>query len=391
MSSPALWVWLSAIKGLPQTALVPLLERFGSPTEIYSASLNEIEEVLGSSEKADLFRNKSLAEADRILGQCATLGISVITYQDASYPDRLRNIPDPPAVLYVKGRLPAFDLYPAIAVVGTRNPSAYGLYAAKKISGELADTGVIIVSGMALGCDSAAHSGALHAGRPTVAVLGSGPDVCYPAESRLIYSDIPVHGAIVSEYPPGTAPTKFSFPRRNRIISGLSNGVLVAEAPERSGALITAELALNQGRDIYAVPGNIDNPASSGGNRLIKQGAKLVTSAADILEDLIPIYGTQMSLRPVAPAETENDPYLSGGRIEVYRPEETKADEGASQKGEDLSPEEKIKALLKNGYMYLDDIITATHLPSDEVSVALTMLELDGSVSALPGNVFGLK
>ena len=390
MSSPALWVWLSAIKGLPQTALIPLLERFGSPTEIYSAPIKEIEEVLGSQEKAELFKNKSLAEADRILGQCATLGITVITYQDASYPDRLRNIPDPPAVLYVKGRLPSFDLYPAIAVVGTRNPSAYGLYAAKRISAELADAGVIIVSGMASGCDSAAHSGALHAGRPTVAVLGCGVDICYPAESSLIYSDIPVHGAIISEYPPGTAPTRFSFPRRNRIISGLSNGVLVAEAPAKSGALITAELALDQGRDIYAIPGNIDNPASSGGNRLIKQGAKLVMSGADILEDLIPIYGTQMSLRPVAAVETEKDPYLSGGRIEVFRPEQTQPDT-AKKDTDNSSAEEKIKAILKNGYMYLDDIITATNLPSDEVNVALTMLELDGTVSALPGNVFGLN
>ncbi|MBR6771939.1 MAG: DNA-processing protein DprA [Clostridia bacterium] len=391
MSSPALWVWLSAVKGLQQTALVRLLEHFGSPTELYSASAKEIGEVLGSEEKAEPFKNKSLAEADRILGQCATLGIAVITYQDASYPDRLRNIPDPPPVLYVKGRLPAFDLYPAIAVVGTRNPSAYGLYAAKKISAELADAGVIIVSGMASGCDSAAHSGALYAGRPTVAVLGCGVDVCYPAESRLIYSDIPVHGAIVSEYPPGTAPTKFSFPRRNRIISGLSNGVLVAEAPERSGALITADLALNQGRDIYAIPGNIDNPASSGGNKLIKQGAKLVTSAADVLEDLIPIYGMQMSLRPVSPPDNQNDPYLSGGRIDVFRPEQQAADNSTISNAEDLSAEDRIKALLKNGYMYLDDIITATNLPSDEVNVALTMLELDGSVSALPGNVFGLK
>ena len=391
MSSPALWIWLSTLKGLPQTALHSLLEHFGSPTEIYSASLKEIGEVLSSPEKAEIFKNKSLVEADRILGQCATLGISVITYQDASYPERLRNISDPPAVLYVKGRLPAFDLYPAIAVVGTRNPSAYGLYAAKSISAELADAGVIIVSGMALGCDSAAHSGALHAGRSTVAVLGCGPDICYPAESRLIYSDIPVHGAIVSEYPPGTPPTRHSFPRRNRIISGLSNGVLVAEAPEKSGALITADLALNQGRDIYAVPGNIDSPGSSGGNTLIKHGAKLVTGAADILEDLIPVYGTQMSLRPVPPANTENDPYLSGGHIEVFRPEQQKSSADADKDKESLSAEERIKALLKNGYMYLDDIITATELPSEEVNVALTMLELDGSVSALPGNVFGLK
>ncbi|MBR4942155.1 MAG: DNA-processing protein DprA [Clostridia bacterium] len=388
MASPSLWVWLSLLRGVPSTALPLLLDCFGSPTEIYSAPLADIAEVLGGKEKAEPFANKNLSEADRVLGQCATLGIGVITMQDASYPDRLRNIPDPPAVLYVKGRLPSFDLYPAIAVVGTRKPSAYGLYAAKRISEELADAGVIIVSGMAAGCDSAAHSGALHAGRPTVAVLGCGPDICYPRESTLIYSDIPVHGAIVSEYPPGTAPTKLSFPRRNRIISGLSNGVLVAEAPDKSGALITADLALSQGRDVYAVPGNIDSPASLGGNKLIKQGAKLVTGAADILEDLIPIYGTQMSLRPITPTETENDPYLSGGRIDVVRPDDIPPAEAAHSQD---SAEEKILSLLKKGYMYLDDIIAATGMPSEEVNVALTMLELDGSVSALPGNVFGLK
>lgn len=389
MSSLSLWVWLSALRGLSQSAVPDLLDRFGSPTELYSAPVSEIAEVLGSEEKAEPFKNKNLAEADRILGQCATLGISVITLQDAAYPDRLKNIPDPPCVLYIKGRMPAFDLYPAIAVVGTRKPSAYGLYAAKTVSAELADAGVIIVSGMAAGCDSAAHSGALHAGRPTVAVLGCGPDICYPRESTLIYSDIPVHGAIVSEYPPGTAPTRLSFPRRNRIISGLSNGILVAEAPDKSGALITADLALAQGRDVYAIPGNIDSPGSSGGNRLIKQGAKLVMSAADILEDLIPIYGTQMSLRPVPPADTENDPYLSGGRIEVYRPAPTGEGTPAGEEN-GASAEERILSLLKKGYMYLDDIISATGLPSEEVNVALTMLELDGSVSALPGNVFGI-
>ncbi len=391
MSSLSLWIWLSTLH-ISQTALQPLLDRFGSPTEIYSADIREIAEVLESPEKAEVFKNKSLAEADRILGQCATLNISTVTYQDASYPDRLRNIPDPPAVLYVKGKLPAFDLYPAIAVVGTRKPSAYGLYAAKTVSAELADAGVIIVSGMAAGCDSAAHSGALHRDRPTVAVLGCGPDICYPYESRRIYDDIPYHGAIVSEYPPGTLPTKLSFPRRNRIISGLSNGVLVAEAPAKSGALITADLALNQGRDVYAIPGNIDNPASSGGNRLIKQGAKLVMGAADILEDLLPIYGPQMSLRPVQiDPETENDPYLNGGRIELYHPEKTKNKAPASEIPQDGTAEEKILALIKRGYMYLDDIISATGLPSDEVSVALTMMELEGSVSAMPGNVFGLK
>lgn len=385
MSSPALWVWLSTLHGLPPAALNALIEHFGSPTEIYSAPVPEISAILGSAEKADLFKNKNMSEADRILGECAANGISVVTLQDASYPDRLRNIPDPPPVLYVKGRLPAFDLYPAIAVVGTRNPSAYGLFAAKSISAELADAGVIIVSGMAAGCDSAAHSGALHAGRPTVAVLGCGPDICYPRESWPLYGDIPARGAVVSEFPPGTPPSRLNFPRRNRIISGLSNGVLVAEAPEKSGALITADLALAQGRDVYAVPGNIDSPGSAGGNKLIKQGAKLVTGAADILEDLLPIYGAQMSLRPVAPVPAD-DPYAPpGGKVDLYRP----AEDGASSSGG--SAEDRILSLLKNGFMYLDDIINASGLPSDEIGAALTILELSGAVTAMPGNVFGLK
>ncbi|MBQ5973282.1 MAG: DNA-processing protein DprA [Oscillospiraceae bacterium] len=384
MSSPALWIWLSTPRGLPAGAVPALLEAFGSPTEIYAAATAELAEALGDPAAAETFASRDLTEADRILGECAAKGLSVVTLQDASYPDRLRSIEDPPAVLYVKGRLPAFDLYPAVAVVGTRKASGYGLYAAKTIAAELADAGVIVVSGMAAGCDAAAHSGALSQGGATVAVLGCGADVCYPRENQKLYRDIPVQGAVVSEYPPGTAPVAKHFPVRNRILSGLCNGVLVAEAAARSGSLITAEYALAQGRDVYAVPGNIDNPASAGCNALIQQGAKLVTCGRDILDELLPLYGRQMSLRPVAGISAENDPYLAGNAFPVFQPA---PGEDAAGSG---SAEERIRTLLKNGRMALDDIIEASGLGSDEIGAALTLLELDGAVRPLPGGIFEL-
>ena len=386
------WVWLSTVSWLTPGAVSSLLETFGSPLEVYNASESALSAVPGLSAAAlSALLSKDMAEAEAVIADCARLGVTIVTRQDAAYPERLAAISDPPAVLYVKGKLPPLDGCPAIAVVGTRNASAYGLSAAKRLAFDLASAGVIVVSGMALGCDAAAHSGAIEAGKPTVAVLGCGPDVCYPSENHALFNDIPRTGAIVSEYPPGTKPNAMHFPVRNRIISGLSNGVLVAEADADSGALITAGHALEQGREVYAVPGNIDSPLSAGTNALIKQGARLVTCSADILADLVPLFNDYFSsIAPgSAPFPSGADLYTDragGAPVKLYRP--PGKPENPPESGDDLDG--RILELLKNGDMLQDDIILALGGRSSEVNAALTMLEIGGRIVSKPGNIFGL-
>jgi DNA processing protein len=223
------WVWLSRLQGLSPRTISSLLDIFGSPLEIYNSSESSLAAVPGIAEnEISALLNRDMSETEAVIENCARLGVSILTLQDAAYPERLAAISNPPAVLYIKGKLPPLDGCPAISVVGSRNASAYGLGAAKKLAFDLASAGVIIVSGMALGCDAAAHSGAVEAGKPTLAVLGCGPDICYPPENHALFNDIPRLGAVISEYSPGTKPSAIHFPVRNRIISGLSNGVLVA-------------------------------------------------------------------------------------------------------------------------------------------------------------------
>ena len=268
------WVWLSEVKGLTNRSKLLLLDHFGSPENIYYADEDEYRLVEGiEPRQIALLAEKPMEDADRILGACSRLGLRLLTMQDADYPVRLRNIFEPPCLLYVKGQLPVIDEEVAVAMVGTRKASPYGVEAAEKIAYGLSRQGAVVISGAAAGVDSASHRGALRAGGKTIAVLGNGLDVVYPAENAWLYRDIAASGALISEYPPGTAAEAWHFPVRNRIISGLSLATIVVEAPEKSGALITANTALEQGRDVFAVPGPIDAPLSRGCNRLIADGA----------------------------------------------------------------------------------------------------------------------
>ena len=270
MAALKYWVWLTALPGLSNRSRLLLLERYGSPEDVYYADPEELAQVEGLTPgQAALLADKSLSRADRILADCARGDMFLLSMQDAAYPARLRDIFDPPVLLYGKGSLPLFDEEAAIAVVGTRSCTPYGLRCAHRMGYELARQGAVVVSGMAKGIDGAAMRGALQAGGFTAAVLGGGVDVVYPAENRRLYEDIAATGVLLSEYPPGTEPLPGHFPVRNRIISGLSLAALVVEAPVRSGALITAHAALDQGRDVFAVPGPIDAAASVGCNRLI--------------------------------------------------------------------------------------------------------------------------
>lgn len=391
------WVWLSEVKGLSNRSKLLLLQHFGTPEEIYYASAEEYRLVEDLPFKqTELLADKSLADADRILGDCQRLGLRILTMQDADYPVRLRNIFEPPCLLYVKGQLPAFDEEVAIAMVGTRRATPYGIESAEKLSFGLAKQGALVVSGAAYGIDTSAHRGALRAGARTVAVLGCGIDVVYPAGNEWLYHDIAASGALLSEYAPGTAAEGWHFPIRNRIISGLCLATVVVEAPEeRSGALITANTALEQGRDVFAVPGPIDAPMSRGCNRLISDSAAgLILDSWDILREYAAQYPHKLHCDRV------ELPQVLGYRS---RSEATAKAEAAEQKetlpvldlaaGDHGLSEDQVAVLraLTGGTLQVDDIIEKTQLPTRRVLSALTVLEIDGYVQQSSGKHFSLS
>ena len=249
------WIWLSSLPGVGAKKAGRLLDLFGSPENVYFARDNEYREVTGlNTADVDKLSKKSLAGVQKTLKTCEENGYRIVTIQDAEYPERLRNIYDPPILFYVRGRLPPIDEEVAVAIVGTRNCTPYGLKASERIAYEISKARGLIVTGLARGIDSAAAKGALRAGGRVLGVIGSGLDVCYPPENKILFHDVAAVGAIISEYPPGTDAARVHFPARNRILSGVSVGVTVIEAPKKSGALITAARALEQGRDVFALP-----------------------------------------------------------------------------------------------------------------------------------------
>lgn len=284
---PEILLTLSAIPGIGPRKLRSLVNKFGSTLDILQVSREELTNVSGidtiTANRIRSFNDSSFAK--RQLTKMEQCGARLITFWDKEFPEQLKNIYDPPAFLFVIGTLRGEDKN-AIAVVGSRRPSNYGRVVTERLTSELANKGLTIVSGLAYGIDTLAHAQALQSGGRTIAVLGSGVDMIYPTENRSLAERIAKNGAIISEFPMGSGPDRNNFPRRNRIICGLSLGTLVVEAGERSGALITAAMALDQNREVFAVPGNIDSPNSFGTNELVKQGAKIVTSSADILEEL---------------------------------------------------------------------------------------------------------
>jgi DNA processing protein len=281
----AAWLHLTLAPGIGGEAQRKLLSAFGLPGRIFSTSVVTLARTIPLKQAEQLFSHDSQEKIDAALAWAAEPGNTILTLADAAYPQRLLDAPDPPTVLYVKGRTELLNA-PALAIVGSRNATPQGESNAEAFAAALADAGLTIVSGLALGIDAAAHRGGLRGKGSTIAVIGTGIDRVYPARNQSLARDIAEHGAIVSEFPLGTPALRENFPRRNRIISGLARGCLVVEAAERSGSLITARLAGEQGRDVFAIPGSIHSPLSKGCHKLIKQGAKLVDDARDILDEL---------------------------------------------------------------------------------------------------------
>lgn len=387
------WVWLTALEGLRSVSIPRLMDRFGGPMEIYFAPYEAYDDVEGltGAEKAQL-RNKDLARTEEILEICQRENVRIMTIQDADYPERLRQIADPPPVLYVRGRLPFLDELPAIAVVGTRKASPYGIKTATRLGQEIAAAGGCVVTGLALGVDAAAARGALLENGTVVGVLGSAVNVNYPPANALLIDDVAAIGAVVSEFPPGYPIRGENFPRRNRIISGLSCGVCVVEAPRRSGALITANLALEQGRDLFAVPGNADSPNSVGPNELLKDCAKAVTCGMDILEEYTGLFPsaidpTAQTFTPAPPAVPE----AQENKSDVDKPRRISyidVDKALAGFPED---QQRMLSCLKEGEAHVDDIIAATGFSPAKVLAGMTVLTIKGVVKALPGKRYRLE
>ena len=301
-------IWFALRCGVANREFQPLLEAYGSPYEIFNADEAEIEKMPCSQNLKLRLADKSLAEASRIMEFCKSWDVGLLFWQDKEYPASLRPLRDPPILLYYRGRLPDLASRLCISVVGTRSMSEYGKRMAYKIGYELASAGTVVVSGMALGNDSVATAGAMAAGGQTVAVLGSGIDMIYPREHETLYREILRHGAVMTEFPPSTPPAGKNFPIRNRIISGLSHGTLVVEGDLHSGAMITAKTAILQGRDIYALPGNVGQTNSAGTNQLISDGASVALSARDVLKNYTFLYRDALDMTRLYKAEDRSEP-----------------------------------------------------------------------------------
>lgn len=318
MSRNLYWIWLSLRIGAGKGGFVELLSHFGSPENIYAADTAELMPFRRSARdmRIEALLDKNLDKAYNIEKYCSQKHIEILKYGEKGYPHLLTDLKNPPVLLYAKGNIKDLDKKVCVGVVGTRKLSEYGRQSAYKIGYELASAGAVVVSGMALGIDAVAACGALDARGKTVAVLGSGVDHIYPPSHKRLADEIVKKGLLLSEYPPLEGPTKASFPTRNRIISGMAQGTLVIEADLRSGALITAKDAIVQGRNVYALPGNVNNPTSNGTNLLIKDGATPVTCAADILENYRYIYRENLDLS--AMSRVGNRSELKAGALAAH-------------------------------------------------------------------------
>ena len=299
-------IWFALRCGAQNREFRPLLETYGTPYDLYKAEESELESLPCSQGLKAKLADKSLGEATRIMEFCREKGVGILFWQDDDYPVSLRPLRDPPVLLYYKGKLPDLTKKLCVSVVGTRSMSEYGKRVAYKLGYELGAAGTVVVSGMALGNDGVAAAGAILSGGSTVAVLGSGIDVPYPREHGKLFAEIITHGAVMTEFAPGTPPEGRNFPIRNRIISGLSQATVVVEGDLKSGALITARTAILQGRDIYAFPGNVGETNSAGTNQLISDGAAMVLSARDLLENYTFLYGDMLDTSKLNRAETRS-------------------------------------------------------------------------------------
>jgi len=365
-------VWFLTLKGFRYDKLVSIYSVAGSCKAIYEGDIGALKESvnISDSEAAQLM-SKQTDKADKIISDCEKHNIRIITMFDSKYPNMLKNISNPPRILYVKGCEMDFNSLVTVTVVGSRHPTNYGKRTSFKLGYDLAKEGVTIVSGMARGIDSQSQRGSLKAGGKTIAVLGTGCDIVYPPENKELKEIIEANGCVVSEYPPGTRVMRGSFPERNRIMSGLAMGVIVVEGGFHSGTSITTRLATEQGRELFCVPGNIDNPLSYIPNSCIKDGCPAITSAEDVIIGLTGIY-PELMLEKVLKDDAEQ------------------ASESVTNK---LSREQKkiVSVLSKNIPMHIDEVCVKCSLDAAVVNQNIFMLEVNGYVASMPGKNYLLR
>ena len=390
------WLWLTTRTGLGAVGALSVLDCFTTPERAYYGEREDYDVLNLPPFVKNSLMDKSMDEANRILGECDRLGIRIMTFQDADYPQRLRQIADPPVILYIKGKSFHFDEEAAIGVVGARKSSVKSRERAERFGMELASSGALVVSGIAEGIDSSAITGALRGGGPVVSLLAGGADKIFPRESRFLYEDVAAAGALISEYPPGTPHKGDHFNPRNRILSGLSLGVLAVECEPAGGTMLTVNHALNQGREVFAVPIGLDEQSARGTNRLIHDcKAKLVENARDILEDFVDLFPAKLSaLAPLSPEVARAR--LSGEdkpQAVQKAPKEQKEAPAPSrevvprdqQKSRFTDDELAILAAASKAALTADEVVEKTQIPAKRVLSALTMLQLQGAVEERPG------
>lgn len=373
------WLRLGLAKGVGPATQRTLLAAFGLPEQIFNVDRSAIAAVVGTALADQVLAQPDRAMLAKTMAWAETAGNHVLTLADADYPQSLLQIPDPPVLLYATGE-PALLRLPALAIVGARSATPQGIANAEAFARCLGEAGLTIISGLALGIDTAAHRGALAGGAPTVAVVGTGADRVYPARNRELAHAIAAQGVILSEFPLGTPPLPHNFPKRNRLIAGLSRGVLIVEAAVGSGSLITARLAAECGREVFAIPGSIHSPLARGCHRLIREGAKLVETAQDVIEELA-------GALPPQPRTVTAEPASSRARPPNRTPP-TAAPRAAS----DTAPvdDDALKLLESIGHdpVDIDTLATRSGLTLDALYAILLPLELDGHVARLPGGRF---
>jgi len=353
-------LWLNNIEGVGIKTIEKLLDIFGTAENVFTSSTDKLHNVKGIKQDTihNIEKKRDYGYINNLKNTLKTLSIDVLYKNENDYPEHLKNIYDSPYILYKRGKIKSCDMN-AIAIVGARKASPYGKWVAYKFAGELAQRGITVISGMAYGIDTAAHKGALDSGGRTIAVMGCGLDICYPKSNFELMQNIEKSGAVLSEYAVGVQPIAGNFPARNRIISGLAKGVLVVEASENSGSLITTEFALEQGREVFAIPGNINSSLSKGSNKLIKEGAKITTCVEDILEELNISFEKQKSNKELSG--------LSGLETEILKYIDEKQPVSLELALRDLN-------------------ISVSHMYS-----IITILQLKGLIEQLPGKILIVK
>ncbi len=397
------WIWLQQVLGYAPKNLKVILNKYGDAENIYSSKHSaELLSLLTSTQQKKL--NKTpLADISNTIERCKQLGIEIVSYCNPKYPNRLKNLFDPPAVIYIKGELSDIDGECAVAIVGPREATEYGLKSAFSLSRRLSAAGCLIVSGGAKGADGMAHAGALSLAKPTLAVLGCGINYDYPKDNADLRELISKNGCLVSEYPPDFPPSKISYPCRNRLISALTLGTVVVEAKEKSGSLITASHSAEQGKDVFAVPGNPSNPYSVGTNKLIKDGAKPLLTAADVLEEYYPLFPQKIDLEAAKKITSSTDDYKKACELLKMesKPEEIKKVSPKKEEKTEAVPKgtaekqpapdylsgvtKEIYNSLPLSYFTADDIVEQSGIAAAEVVSSLVELEIFGLIQSVSG------